>query len=210
MLITLSLSLFLLVILAAFEVLPITNGNNDLTVIQQVNLQLARHEYLVKDVYLLTRRDDTTQAQAISELQIQEPQFERTQQALMDGDAALGLPPASPAVKSALIQAQGDYLAIVTAIKTILKTPGKSPDPIQVEIVSQHDRRYIAAMYPAVALMQQDAQTRLIQLLVLKMSLIGVVVLLVMLKYLLFTQRVVRKMIEDEDLRKLQEGDDAI
>lgn len=198
-------SIFLLIALAVFETFPVTNGNNDLVVLQQANFQIARHEFLVKDVYALAYRPASGRAQAISELQIQLPAFQKVQEGLMNGDATLGLPPnPSNGVKSALISAQPDYLAEITAIKAILAHPDNTPDPIQVNIVAGHERPYIASMYPVVVLLQQETEARVIQLLVWKMSLIGLVVLLVILKYLLFTQKAIRKMIEEEAAQKEQ------
>lgn len=200
MLVTLGFSIFLLLALAVCEALPLTNGNNDLVVLQQATLQLARDEFLVKNVYALAYRPASARAQAIGELQIQLPAFEKTQAGLMYGDPSLGLPDnPSSGVKTALLSANSDYLAIDAAVKVILAHPDSAPDPTQVNIVAMHERPYIAEMYPVVVLLQQEAQTRAIQLLVLKMALIGLVVIAILLKYLLFTQPVIRKMMNEEN-----------
>lgn len=193
------LSIFLLIVVGILEAIPVTNSNNDLVVLQQANFQLARAEFMIKDVFALAYRPATSHAQAISELQIQLPVFQRTQEGLANGDPSLGLPNnPSSGVKAALLDAQPDYLAITTAVSKILAHPDSAPDQAQVDIVAQHERPYISAMYPVVVLLQQEAQARIVLLLVLKMTLLGVVVVLVLLKYLLFTQRVIRKMIEEE------------
>jgi hypothetical protein len=199
MLVTLGLSIFLLIALSVCEVIPLTNGNNDSIIQEQVDFQLARAEFLTKDVFALAYRPISGRAQATGELQIQLPAFQHTQAGLMNGDPTLGLPNnPSSGVKAALMDAQPDYLQIVTAIQIILGRPDSNPDPIQVNIVAGRERPYIASMYTVVTLLQQEAQTRVIQLLVLKMTLLGLVVILVLLKYLLFTQRVIKKMIDDE------------
>lgn len=199
MLIALGLCIFLLIALAVSEAIPITNGNNDSVIQQQASFQLARDEFLVKDIFALAYRPATARAQAVSEIQIQLPIFQKTQTGLMNGDPSLSLP-ANPSngVKAALLDAHPDYLAMVAAIQIILAHPDATPDPIQVSIVAGHERPYTAAMYTVVTLLQQEAQTRVIQLLVLKMTLIGLVIILVLLKYLLFTQKVIKQMIDGE------------
>lgn len=207
MLVTLGWSIFLLIALSVCEAIPVTNGNNDLVVLQQATLQLARNEFLVKNVYALAYRPATARAQAIGELQIQLPAFEKTQAGLMYGDPSLGLPDnPSSGVKTALLSAQSDYLAIDTAVKVILAHPDSAPDPTQVNIVAMHERPYISEMYPVVVLLQQEAQTRVIQVLLLKMALIGLITILVLLKYLLFTQKVIKKMIDDEQTSPSSKG----
>lgn len=201
MLAILGLSLFGLLAVSAFEILPITSGNNDFIITQQANFQLARAEFLVKDVYILAYRGDTARAQAVSELQIQLPAFERVQAGLANGDPTLGLPNnPSAGVKQALLSANADYLALDAAIKAILASPEKAPDLVQVTIVAQHERPYLAAMYPVTTLLQQEAQTRSIQFLVIKMALIGLVFVLIIVKYTAFTQKVIAEMIEEEEI----------
>jgi len=200
MLVTLGSSIFLLIALAVCEAIPLTNGNNDLVVSQQATLQLARVEFLVKNVYALAYRPATARAQAIGELQIQLPAFEKAQAGLMYGDPSLGLPDnPSSGVKTALLSANSDYLAIDAAVKVILAHPDSAPDPTQVNIVAMHERPYISEMYPVVVLLEQEAQTRAIQLLVLKMALIALVLIAILLKYLLFTQPVVKQRIMQEN-----------
>jgi len=203
MLSTLGLSIFLLIALAMCEAIPVTNGNNDLVVLSQANLQLARTEFIVKNVYALAYRPATGRALAVGELQIQLPAFQKVQAGLMNGDDSLGLPSnPSNGVKIALLSAQSDYLALATAVKIILSHPDSVPDLAQVNIVAGRERPYISEMYPVVVLLQQEAQTRIIQLLVLKMTLIALVVILVLLKYLLFTKPVIKKMIDEESAVK--------
>src|SRR6266516_925137 len=147
MLVTLALSIVFLLALAFFEVLPVTNGNNDLVISQQSNVQLARMELLMKDVYALAYRGPATQARAVGDLQTQIPAFEQAQKGLMNGDALLGLPPnPSPGVKQALLAAQTDFDSMVAAMKLLRDNADKPADLVQVSIIEQHERPYLAAM----------------------------------------------------------------
>ncbi len=203
MLVTLALSIVFLLALAFFEVLPVTNGNNDLVISQQSNFQLARMELLMKDVYALAYRGPATQARAVGDLQTQIPAFEQAQKGLMNGDALLGLPPnPSPGVKQALLAAQTDFDSMVAAMKLLRDNADKPADLVQVSIIEQHERPYLAAMYPITILFQQEAQQRTIQLLIIKITLIVLTIFLIILKYLLFTQKAIKKIIEEEEAVK--------
>lgn len=197
MLVLLILCLFLLLALSTFEVLPFTQHPDEQ--VKQTYLQLARHEFLVKTVYALAYRSGTSRAQSISDLQIQLPQYEQVQTGLMKGDAALNLPGnPSDAVRSQLTAASSDYLAVDTAIRTMLAHPDSNPDPLQVSIVAQHDRAYLSTMYGVMVLLEQEAQARLFRLLVIRMSLIAVVFVLVVVKYTVLTQKVVKTLLDEE------------
>lgn len=197
MLIALGLTIFLLIALAVCEILPATNGNNDRVIQQQADFQLARDEFLVKNVYALEYRP-VQHVQAVGELQIQLPAFEKAQTGLLNGDVSLGLPRPSNGVKTALLDAQSDYLAIDAAVRTILLHPDATPDPIQTNIVAMHERPYTAAMYTVITLLAQEEQARSTQLLILEITLIALALIVILLKYLLFTQPVIKQRIAEE------------
>jgi hypothetical protein len=200
MLSTLALTLFLLLALIGFEILPITNGNDDLVVMQQANFQLARNEFIAKDALVLAYRPATYHSQAISELQVQLPVFQQVQMGLLHGDSLLGLPAASDGAHNALLAAQPDYLAIVAALKALVSHPDGAPDPIYVDGIMQHEGLYVAAMYQVVTLLQQDAEARKMQFFVIKMTLAGLMALAVILKYTQLTRKVVEKMVREENI----------
>lgn len=198
LLVMLCLALFLLLATIAVEFLPLTSGNNDQMVLSQAELQITRHEYLVKDAYIMAYRGDALRIQAIGEVQVLLPSYEQVQEGLMKGNASLGLPPPSDTVKAELQAARSDYLAVDTALRIILLHPDKPPDPVQVSIIAQHDRPYLTTMYTVVTLLQQEASARALRFLGLKVSFLGATMLVICLKYVLFTQRVVQKLIEEE------------
>lgn len=194
------MTLFLLLSLVIFEILPLLSGYDDLIVMQQANFQLARNEFISKDVMVLAYRPISYHSQAINELQTVLPQFQQVQVGLLHGDASLGLPGNPPdSVRVALAVSQTDYLAIVTAVQHLLAHPDVSnPDPIQVEIVLQHERLYVNNMYQVITLLQQDAEARKVQLIGIKLTVIGGAGVIVVLKYTLFTRRALKRMTEAE------------
>jgi hypothetical protein len=108
----------------------------------------------------------------------------------LKGDASLDLPGNPPdSVRTALAVSQSDYLAIATAVNRLLTHPDAStPDMIQVEIVLQHERLYVNEMYQVITLLQQDAEARKVQLIFIKLTILGGTGVVVILKYSLFTQ----------------------
>jgi len=197
LLMALAVTLFLLIALVGFEILPMTAGNDDFVVLQQANLQIVRVQLLAKDVLVLAYRPDLYRTQAVNELQTVLPSFRSVQPALLNGNPSLGLPGnPSDSVQAFLSIGQSDYTAIVAAVDNILLHPGNSPDIVQVNIVLQHERAYTTAMYQVAALLQGEAEVRKMQLFIIKIALTGVIALLVVLKYLLFTKNVVREQVE--------------
>lgn len=193
------LTLLLLISLSILEVFPISSGNNYLVTDRQANLQLIRAEFIVRSVLFLQYRPTTNHAQAISDLQILLPQFEEVQNGLLHGDALMGIPANPPSsVQEALANTDSDYQQIVAATKVVLTHPDATIDPLQVNIILMHDRTYITNMAETIRAIEQynDAQTQ--QLIIARIVFISAVVVLVILKYLLFTLPTVRKMVQTE------------
>jgi hypothetical protein len=190
MIISIILALFLLLALSILNILPLLSGSDEIVAMQQANYQLARDEFISKDVLVLAYRPMTYHSQAVSELQTVLPAFQQVQVGLLKGDVSLGLPNNPPDnVRAALLASQSDYLAIITAVNHLLAHPDASnPDPIQIEIVLQHEHLYIGEMYQVVTLLQQNAEARKVQLIFIKLTLLGGAGVVVVLKYSLFTQ----------------------
>lgn len=202
------LTIFFLLSLVVLEILPLLSGQDDLIVMQQANFQLARDEFMAKDVLSLAYRPASFHSQAINELQTILPQFQRVQVGLLHGDVSLGLPGDPPdSVRAALLVSQTDYIAIVTAVNHLLADPDASnPDMIQVEIVLQHERLYTSEMYQVITLLQQDAEARKVQLIFIKLTIIGGTGTIVILKYTLFTRRALERMTETEQNKTEKEN----
>lgn len=124
----------------------------------QVGLQRARSQRIAKDVLILsTHPTDDERAQAISEMQNMLPGWQQTQTGLQHGDTTLGLPHAVPDnIQLILTQAQPDYNAMLVATKAILASPGKTVDPVQVNIILGHELNYYLAMSQVETLWQQQ------------------------------------------------------
>lgn len=208
MVMALLMTLFLLISLVIFEILPLLSGYDDLIVMQQANFQLARDEFIAKDVMILAYRPAAYHYQAVNELQTILPQFQRVQVGLLQGDASLGLPGKPPdSVRAALLVSQSDYLAIATAVQHLLMHPdSENPDMIQVEIILQHERLYTSNMYQVITLLQQDAEARKVQLIGIKLTVIGGAGVIVILKYTLFTRRALQRMAEAGQESEEQQG----
>jgi hypothetical protein len=212
MLMALSVSVFLLLVLIGFELLPIMVGNDDFVILQQANLQVTRAQLLAKDVLVLEYRSDLYHTQAVNELQTALPNFRASQAGLLTGDHSLGLPGNPPdSVRNSLNAARADYIAIVAAVDNILLHPNNNPpDPVQVNIVLQHERAYAIAMYQAATLLQSEAETKKIQLLAIKSILAAVVGLVVILHYVFFTRRLLQQVVgvevEEEKRNQGEEG----
>lgn len=195
----LGLVLFLLITLTGFDIFPITSGNNTVIVNQQADIQLARAEFITKDILTIAYRPNN-KAQAVGELQAILPQFQKIQNGLLKGDTSLGFPNNPPDnVQSALLSTQGDYSAFYIAANTILTHVDHTPDPTQVNIVFQRERPYIQSMAIVISLLQNNAQNRDVQLLIIKMIICGLIGTISILKYTLFTRDAVRTLIIAEE-----------
>lgn len=198
MILSICITLFFLLIVMGIEIYPSTQGNNDFVVLQQANFQLARAQFLAKDVLTLEYRSIQYHSQAISEIQTVLPVFIQVQSGLSNGDATLGLPKNQPdTVLASLSASQSDYSAIATALKVIISTPDKVPDITEVDIVLTHQNNYITEMYQVVTLLQENAESKVFQLMFIKIIFLVLAFILVILKYALFTHALVSKQISN-------------
>lgn len=131
------------------EILPILPSSIPTTVsiIHRINQQGALAERIDKDVLVLACRPGSEHAQAVSELQVTLPAFEKVQAGLQGGDPSLNLPMRRPQdVQLLLLQSQSDYIAVDTAVKAILAHTDSPIDPNQIAIIQQHERPYFLAI----------------------------------------------------------------
>lgn len=153
--------LILLCILACFLIIPLMVGNDDLAILNQANLQVARVEFFAQAIQVLAYRPLTFHSEAVSGMEVNLPVLQQTQNGLLKGDTSLGLPSNPPDdVHQLLLNMQPDYSAVVSALKAILANPDKPPDPIQVDIVMQHTQPYAVGLYQAVLALTKHAEER--------------------------------------------------
>lgn len=130
------------------EILPtLPNSlNSVVNAIHLTNQQYALAERISKDVLTLTQ-PGSDHSQAILELQVTLPAFEKNQNGLQTNDPSLGLPAHIPGdIQLLIIQSQADYVALDSAARSILKNADPPIDPNQLAIILQHERPYFIAM----------------------------------------------------------------
>lgn len=134
------------ILLETLPVLP-SSVPTTVSIIHRVNQQGSFAERIDKDVLILAYRPEAEHAQAISELQVTLPVFEKVQAGLQGGDASLNLPMRRPQdVQLLLLQSQSDYIAVDAAAKAILARTDQPVDQNQIAIIQQHERPYFLAM----------------------------------------------------------------
>lgn len=179
----------LLLVTIGFNLVPFSAGNNDIAILNQINLQVARDEFIAKDVMILAYRSPTFHSQAISELQTTFPSFQQVQNGLLHGDATLGLPSMPDDVQHVMLQSQDDYAAISTALKIILASPDSIPDTIQVNIIMRHEMPYALAVYQASLFYTQHAEARRDILLALSSTFSLIAIIVITLYYFLIFRK---------------------
>lgn len=142
-------TMLLILVLIAFEsILPLVDSSSYMN---QAGLQRTRSDILALAMLTLEYRPSVEHAQAISNLQVTLPIFEKEQNLLNsnnDSDEQL-----------LLQQMRGDYLAIVTSAQTVVDDPNKPVDPVQVNIMMAHKDAYRSTMNLLVNVLVSHAES---------------------------------------------------
>lgn len=150
--------------------------------------QRAREVRMVKDVLVLASRPLSEHAQSFSELQDILPLWESTQKGLQVGDASLGLPRYPPTdVVLLLSAAQSDYTPLDVAFQHIVSQHG-SIDPLQLQIVQEHDHGYAVTMSQVTTLWRTHMSESAIQAFWFESGVVVATLLLAMLSFWLITR----------------------
>jgi hypothetical protein len=140
-----------------FEIIPTLPNtvDNAVNAVHITNQQTALAERITKDALALTQDGD--HSQAILELQVSLPIFEKNENGLVkNNDPSLELPMHIPGdVQLLIIQAQPDYAALDSAARSILKNADPPINPDQLAIVQQHERPYFLEMNTIAKIWQQ-------------------------------------------------------
>lgn len=136
--------LFALLVLALL--IPLSYGSAE-AYIGQASLQLARSNGFAKNALILEFGPADKQTQALSDLQVALPLFVNEQAAIQRNS--------NTNVQAILLQAQGNYLALVASVTEL--TSQASVDPKQVAIVIDSSRAYNTAMNQYLSALQQQA-----------------------------------------------------
>ena len=144
----------LIAILVGFEAVPITTGS-DAQYINQAALQRTRSQIFVKSAYVLRDRSNGERAQAINDFQTTLPLFQQEQVVLSANN--------NSDVQNTLQIIRPDYLALVTAVQSILVHPNAA-NLIEIDIILSHERDYLLASNDLLMLLQRHAEERTLQL----------------------------------------------
>lgn len=155
----------------------------------QVATQRGREQRIVKNALVLAYRTDPRErAVALAELQDVLPIWEQVQKGLLVGDRSLGLPRNIPGnIVFILASANTDYVPLDVAARKIL-VQHNPVDPLQVQILIDHDRGYSNALYQVTLLWQQHIDDVFLQLYFIETGLVGGVLLLVLAQFLFVTR----------------------
>jgi len=197
------LLLFLLLALSGVALYPLTNTNDDYQVLQQVNYQLGREELIIKDVLILEYRAETYHSMALSELQTELPMLLQIQNALLHGDKLLGVPSNEPDnIEAIIVASQIEFSPLYSALRIIVSNSDTKPDINQVNIVFQHDNKYLTTIFEISTLLQQNAESRKVLLVITDLIFILLLIIIDIIKHLLFTRIMVKKIFLEEELEK--------
>ena len=191
--------ILLVLVLSGFLALPL--DNREFALVSQVGLQRTRAEVIVKDVMVLAYRPESEHAQAISQLQLALPIWQQVQDALINGkgNRSLGIPANAPGdVALQVAAAQPDYSAILVAAQTILTaaTNNNPVDPIQVDIVMQHERDYVLMMSQVSTLYQQHIDDFNVQIYWIRLG-IALALLAIAVGFLVVVERAFAKLMKE-------------
>jgi hypothetical protein len=181
----------LVLIGAGFEAVPLSW---DMGQIAQASQQGALAERIAKDALVMQYQTDR-RADAVNELQTTLPRFESNQAMLVSS-----LPPSAASVLSSTA---ADYADIDVAAKKILNTPDKSADPVQAQIIQDHERDYFLSTSQVVNILKIQASARTIGLFVVQQIINGLLLVLGV-AFLLMVERLVKRY-ERERQREMSE-----
>lgn len=170
----------LVLIGAGFEAVPLSW---DMGQISQASQQGALTERIAKDVLVMQYQPDR-RADAVNELQTTLPRFESNQATL---NATL-----PPSTLSILTSTVADYTDIDTATKKILATPDRSADPVQVQIIQDHERDYFLSTSQIANVLKVQASGRAVWLFGIQQVINGLL-LVIGVAFLLTVERLVKR-----------------
>jgi hypothetical protein len=141
------LAILALLFSIGLETIPVfTDGSNEVVnAVRLTNQQYGLAERIAKDALVLTQTGD--HSQAILELQVTLPVFEKTQLGLQKYDPSLEIPAHIPGdVEILIVQSQPDYTAMDSAARSILKNADPPINLNELAIVQEHERPYFLEM----------------------------------------------------------------
>lgn len=138
--------LFLLLVLAGFQAIPILTGD-DAQYVFQAEAQKERCSLFVTSALTLEYRPISEHTQALSDMQVTLPLFQQQQAFLLTNPL--------PDVQAQLQVSHAAYLAIVAAVSSVTTYTTHKVDQIQVNIIMQNNRDYLKTIGDLIMLLQQ-------------------------------------------------------
>lgn len=184
----------LLILLACFEYIPLTSGN-DLQLLSLFTSQEWLSQRITKDALTMlyvtpTIPTSPSHVQAVNELQNMLPIWEANQQAIKDSNLTVD-------IQVLFTSTNADYKDIDTAARVIIANPDLKADPIQVQIIRDHERAYFVNAAQIVTILQQKESLRVAWLFGIEVTL-GALMCGVELWQLLAIERLVRAIAKAE------------
>jgi hypothetical protein len=201
-------TILLLLLLEGFTGILLASDTTT-SAINALNTQRAREARMVKDVLVLEYRPQSERAQSLSELQDILPLWEQTQQGVQGGNTSLGFlvhPPLDVALL--LTQAQSDYIPLDVALRSVTAHHA-TIDPLQVQIIQEHDRPYTLIMNQVSVLWSAHSSEALIYLFWIKSGIVAVLLIVIVLSFWCLTRPALRYITEEpshlqRDITQLQ------
>jgi hypothetical protein len=145
-------TLVILLLLGGFEYIPLASGN-DLQLLSLLSSQEWVSQRIVKDVLIMDAGTTVQRTQAVNELQNELPFWENNQTAIKNGNVAVE-------IQVLFASTNADFTSMDTAAKKILATPDRAPDPVELQIVLDHERAYFINETQMVNIIQQKMLLR--------------------------------------------------
>jgi hypothetical protein len=182
----------LVLILSGFQAIALSSYSSDQT--NTIQQQGAISQRIAKNVLLMAYMP-SRKVNAVNELQNVLPNFEA-------GQKVIPLLPAT--AQNILIETNPDYQDIDTAVKKILSTPDKPVDPLQAQIILDHERAYYLSISQAVAALKTNTNSHKTGLLMIELF-IDVLLLIIGISFLIIVERLIKRYEEIERAKKESE-----
>jgi hypothetical protein len=178
----------LILILSGFQALAFSSfGDTLISLIQQqgsISQRIAKNALILQYV-------PSGRVNALNELQNVLPNFETTQK----------LVPRLPAATQTILnETNPDYQDIDTAAHKLINNPNAPTDPLQVQIILQHERTYYLSVSQAVAALKTSIAADKTSLLVIAL-IIDVLLLIIGISFWIVVERLI-KQYEEIELKK--------
>jgi hypothetical protein len=175
-----------LCLLVGFESVPFSWPDSQAVL---VAVQGGRSQRITKDILEMRYKVDS-RAEAVGELETMLPAWEADQARLSTG--------LSPAAKTLLDFTSTDYTDIDDATRKILLNPNKPVDPLQAQIVVDHEWQYYTSSVQILAILSPEIYARKVRLLITE-GFIDALLLFLSITLFVLVERVVHHCLAEQE-----------